>query len=102
MIAGQGSNPLARKACYVSAVSVLAMQAAQNFLGRLRGPRIAFTHVQYPDLTILVAGANASDCIPRRYVLWGMARLMDHPMAGNDFRDPLSVLIFQGSLVGNT
>lgn len=55
IIAGQGPNPLARKACYVSAVSMLAAQAAQDFHGRLRSPRVAFTQAQYPDLIILVA-----------------------------------------------
>lgn len=101
IIAGQGPNPLARKACYVSAVSMLAAQAAQDFHGRLRSPRVAFTQAQYPDLIILVAGADRSHCIPRRYLLWGMARLMNHLVPGNDFRDFFFVLKFQGSLVGN-
>jgi len=99
-IAGPRPNPLARRACYVSAVSMLAAQAAQDFHGRLRSPRVAFTQAQYPDLIILVAGADRSDCIPQRYLLWGMARLMNHLVSRNDFRDSF-VLGFQGSLVGN-
>ncbi len=79
---------------------MLAAQAAQDFHGRLRSPRVAFTQAQYPDLIILVAGADRSDCIPQRYLLWGMARLMNHLVSRNDFRDSF-VLGFQGSLVGN-
>jgi len=85
----------------VSAVSILTAQAAQDFHGRLRSPQVAFTQAQYPDLIILVAGADRSDCIPRRYLLWGMARLMNHLVSGDDFRDSFFVLRFQGSLVGN-
>jgi len=101
IVAGQGQNPLARKACYVSAVSMLAMQASQDFHDQLRWPWTAFTDARYPDLTILVAGAHASDRIPRRYVLWGMARLMNHLVSGNDFRDSFFLLRFQGSVVGS-
>ncbi len=100
-VAGQGPNPLAQRACYVSAVSMLAAQAAQDFHGRLSSPRVTFSHAQYPDLAIIVASAHAFDCVPRRYVLWGMARLMNYLVLGNDFRDSFFVLRWQGSMVGN-
>lgn len=59
MIAEQGRNPLAQKAYYMNAVSMLAAQAAQSSYRRLRSPRLDFTHAQYPNLTILKAGADA-------------------------------------------
>lgn len=80
---------------------MLAAQAALNFHGQLPSPRVTFIDAQYPDLAIIVAGAHAADCVPRRYVLWGMARLMDHMVSQNDFRDCFVVLMFQGSIVGN-
>lgn len=101
IVAGQGPNPLAPEACYVSAITMLAAQAAHDFHGQLPSPRVTFTDAQYPDLAIIVAGAHAADCVPRRYMLWGIARLMDHMVSQNDFRDSFVVLMFQGSIVGN-
>ena len=91
---------LARKACFVNAVEMLAGQAAEDFYGRMRGPRMTFTSPEHPAVAIVVMGASLTDRIRRRYALWGVARMMAHMVSYDNFRDSTFQLNYRGRAVG--
>ena len=91
---------LAQKACFVNAIQMLAGQAAEDFLGRMRSPRMTFTNPENPQIVIIVVGTTPSDRIRRRYALWGVARMVNHMVLQNDFRDSTFQLDYRGWPVG--
>lgn len=78
---------LAQKACFVNAVQMVAGQAAEDFQGRMRSPRMTFTNPEHPGIVIIVVGTTPTDRIRRRYALWGVARMVNHMVLHNNFRD---------------
>ena len=99
-IVRQGQAPLAQKACFANAVQMLAGQAAEDFYGRMRSPRMTFTSHEDPQLAIVVMGATLTDRIRRRYAFWGVARMMNHMVWHNDFWNSTFQLNYRGRPVG--
>ncbi|KAL8791857.1 MAG: hypothetical protein Q9195_005519 [Heterodermia aff. obscurata] len=79
---------------------MLAGQAAEDFYGRMRSATTIFTTPEHPELAIIVVGTTPTDRIRRRYALWGLARMMNHMVLHNDFRDFTFELNYRGSPVG--
>ncbi|CAF9936413.1 MAG: hypothetical protein HETSPECPRED_010333 [Heterodermia speciosa] len=96
----QGRVPFAQKACFVNAVQMLAGQAAEDFYGRMRSPRMTFTSHEHPELAIIVMGVTPTDRIRRRYAFWGVARMMNHLVWHNDFRNSTFQLNYRDRPVG--
>ena len=91
---------VAREACFVCAVEMLAGQAAEDFNGRMRSPRMTFTSSEHPAVVIIVMGASPTDRIRRRFALWGVARMMAHMVSYSSFRDSTFQLNYRGRDVG--
>ena len=100
IIVRHGWVRLTRKACFVTAVQMLAGQAAEDFNGRMRSPRMTFTSPEHPAVAIIVVGTSATDRIRRRYALWGVARMMNHLVQQSNFRDFTFQLHYRGIAVG--
>ena len=100
IIVRHGRFLLARKACFVNAVQMLAGQAAEDFDGRMRSPRMTFTSPEEPEVAIMVVGTTATDRIWRMYALWGVARMMNHLVHHNNFRDFTFQLTYRDTAVG--
>ena len=96
----RGRVILARKACFVNAIQMLAGQAAEDYNGRMRNPRMTFTRPEHPEVAIIVVGTSPTDRIQRRYALWGVARIMNHLVLQNSFRDSLFQLHYRGRPIG--
>ena len=79
---------------------MLAEQAAEDFDGRMRSPKMTFTNLEYPEVAIIVSGAAPTDRIQRRYALWGVARMMNHLVRHDTFRDFTFQLYYRGTAVG--
>ena len=85
--------------CYMFAIDLLSKLVAQDFNGNMPETMNSFTNAQYPGI---FAGASARDGdrpLPRRYVLWALARTMNYVVT-NGFRGGVFQIVFRGQDVG--
>lgn len=95
-----GYKPLRRVACYMSAVHLLAIESTRNFEGLLPMEKASYNDRLYQDLTIEVSSTRLYQLMPRKYLLWGIARIMHKMTVDNSFVDSWYELTWEGSLVG--
>ena len=82
---GHPYTALHREDFYMFAIKVLMQNALEDFHGLLDEPRKVFRDPKYPHLAIAAAGLQPGQRLPRRYLLWGIARSMDFMVAGEEF-----------------
>ncbi|KAG7002213.1 hypothetical protein G7Y79_00028g062340 [Physcia stellaris] len=95
-----GYRPLRREACYMSAVRLLATQINEDFEGLVPVQKAEYTDPQYPDLTIEMSSLRFGRLVPRKFLFWGLARIMHQMTIDNSFVDSWYELTWQGSPVG--
>ena len=85
---------------YMFVVKFLLQQATQDFNGTL--PRLlnAFQYDEYPRTFLGVRAKDTTSLIARRYVLWSMARIMNH-MTVHGYMGGTYELSWQGQEVGS-
>ena len=96
-----GYQPLHREACYMSAVHILAMQVKEDFEGRLPLETMEYNDPQYHDLTIVISTLGVNELMPRKFLVWGIAKIMHRMTAQSDFTDSWYELKWQGNVVGD-
>lgn len=96
-----GFRPLRREACYISAVRLLASQVNENFEGLVPMQKATYTDPQYPDLAIEMSSLRFGKLVPRKFLFWGLARIMHKMTMDNSFVDSWYELTWQGSPVGD-
>ena len=94
-----GYQRLSREVCYMSVVHLLAMQVIEDFEGRL--PVETMVYSEDRDLTIVVSTLGVNEPMLRRFLLWGMAKIMHTMTAQNNFIDAWYELKWQGKVVGD-
>lgn len=95
----RGYQRLPRETCYMSAVHLLAMQVIEDFEGRL--PMETMVYSEDRDLTIVVSTLGVNELMLRKFLLWGMAKIMHTMTAQNSFIDAWYELKWQGKVVGD-
>lgn len=96
-----GYPPLRREACYMSAVRLLATQINENFEGLVSVQKAKYTDPQYPDLTIEMSSLRFGKLVPRKFLFWGLARIMHQMTMDNSFVDSWYELTWQGSAIAD-
>ena len=86
-------------ALFVTAIHFVAEQAAQVFEGELPSATTIFRDPNYPSLSIAVSSTGPRRRVLRRYVLWGLARILN-TMVYNGFRASIVVLKYRNAVVG--
>ena len=92
--------PIPRDAACVTAIRFVAEQAAKDFDGQLPNPTTIFRDPNYPGFSIAVSSPGQRRLVQRKYVLWGMARILNHMIQDNSFRGSISSLYFRNVVVG--
>ena len=85
----------------MSAVHILAMQVKEDFEGRLPLETMVYSDPQYHDLTIVISTLGVDELMPRKFLFWGMAKIMHRMTAQSDFIDSWYELKWQGNVVGD-
>ena len=86
----------------MSAVHLLAMQVKEDFEGRLPLETMVYNDPQYrDDLTIVISTLGVDELMPRKFLLWGMAKILHRMTALSDFIDSWYELKWQGTVVGD-
>ena len=95
------TSPIRRDAAFMTAIGLLAQQAQKDFNGRLSRPTIVFRDPRFnPRLQIVVTAQGPNERLPRRYVFWGIARILNHMIHHNTFIGSIWKLFWQGEIVG--
>ena len=95
-----GYRPLRREACYMSVVRLLATQVNEDFEGLVSVQKATYTDPQYPDLTIEMSSLRFGRLVPRKFLFWGLARIMHQMTTDNSFVDSWYELAWQGISIG--
>ena len=96
-----GYQPLYREACYMSAVRLLAMQLKEDFEGRLPLATMEYHDPQYHDLTIVISTLGVNELMPRKFLFWGIARILHTMTTQSAFIDSWYELKWQGKAIGD-
>ena len=92
--------PIPRDAIFVTTIRFIAEQAAEDFYRRLPRPSIVFSDPNYPSVSIAVSSPGPRQVMERKYVLWGMARILNRMIERNAFRGSIYTLRWRGAVVG--
>ncbi|KAL8659432.1 MAG: hypothetical protein Q9202_007137 [Teloschistes flavicans] len=89
-----------RKEIFDFLAKMLATEALKNFDGHLPGRTVSFLDPRYPHITVVANSLVYSEGMPRSYLFWGMARIMDHMVQIDLFIASNFALIWQGRPAG--
>ena len=86
--------------CYMFIIDLLSKLAIEDFNGNMPQTRNVFTNPQYPGIYSGAEARTGGRLLPRRYVFWGIARVMNHLVRHTNFRGGIFQLLFLGREVG--
>ena len=93
---GRPNHPLYREACFEFVIFLLAHEDHKGFDGSLEEPTIVFRNGSYPHLEITVAAIQPGQLLPRRFLYWGMAKIMEFMVESEAFFERRFLLTWQG------
>ena len=94
-------DPVPQAATFMTALRAIAEEASEDFTGLLKQQHMTFS---YPPLHAPVAIGVSSDTdqpLPRRFLLWGTARVLNHMSVLDAFRASVYQLSWRGKVVGS-
>lgn len=94
------TSPLRRDTVFRSALRVVAQQTKEDFHGQLPDATTTIRNPQYPGVIIGIISTEPNLRVQRRYVLWGIARVMHHMIRDNAFLASVYILRWRGANVG--
>ena len=92
--------PIPRDAVFVTTIRFVAEQAAQDFSGRLPRQMVVFRDPSYPSFSIAVSSLSPTHFVKRKYMLWAMARILNHMIADDAFKGSFFRLRWRDEVVG--
>ncbi|KAI4192958.1 MAG: hypothetical protein LQ350_008524 [Teloschistes chrysophthalmus] len=91
---------LDRKELFDFVANLLATEALKDFSGLLLGPAISFHDPNYPHVSIVATGAVPPSGMPRAFLLWGIARIMNSMVQNSRFITGHYPLVWRGAPAG--
>ena len=91
---------LNREYSLVYVANVLMDEAIKDFHGSFEDARTVFRDGSYPHLAVTATVIERGQSLPRRYFLWGMARIIRFMVDRGQFFERDFLLVWRGTTVG--
>ena len=82
-----GPNPLDPRSVYGLALLMATTLAIGDFEGELPNNPATFVNIEFPHIGAAVYRPNPRQPVPRKYVHWGLARVVNHIIQDRDYKD---------------
>ncbi|CAF9926355.1 MAG: hypothetical protein HETSPECPRED_006312 [Heterodermia speciosa] len=90
----EGRNALDPRSLYGLALLMATMLAIGDFEGELPNNPATFVNIAFPHIGAAVYRPNPREPVPRKYVHWGLARVMNHIIREQDYKDNIYSLFW--------
>ena len=84
---GEGSNSLDPRSVYGLALLMATTLAIGDFEGELPNNPATFVNIEFPHIGAAVYRPNPRQPVLRKYVHWGLARVVNHIIKNRDYKD---------------
>lgn len=92
--------PIPRNETFMVVLHLLAEETPQDFNGRLSEARITYRSPLCPNVAISVASTRSDRRVPRKYLFWTIARVLDFFNKADTFTSANVVMKLRGLKVG--
>ena len=100
IMVGRQNAALNRESSLVYVAKVLMDEAIKDFHGSFEDARTVFRDGIYPHLAVTAAVIESGQSLPRRFFLWGMARIIRFMVDRGQFFQRDFLLVWRGATVG--